>query len=274
MSDNPFKVFLTEKKGCVLWIYLNNPKKRNAMGLDFWEELPKAFQLADEDEEVRAVVLAAKGGHFCAGLDLMGLAQEAPMLLSGEAGGRPKAKFLALIHKMQARCAAPETCSKPVIAAVQGFCIGGGLDLIAAADIRLAAADAVFSLREAKVAMIADLGSLQRLGRIVGEGYLREMAYTAKDYTAEEAKAMRLVNNIYDDEAALFEAAQKLANEIGEASPMAVETTKTVLNYGRGRTVEEGLEYAAIRQIGLIPNPDLFEAIAAFGEKRKPQFGG
>ncbi len=268
-----YKVFRTEKKNGVFWIVMNNPQKRNAMGKDFWIELPQVFKEADRDKETHAVVLAAEGKVFSAGLDLMGMAMEVPELMSGEAGGRTKQKFLDTIRRFQDATSAPETCRKPVIAAIHGYCVGGGLDLIAACDIRLAAQDAKFNLKEAAVAMVADLGSLQRIAKIIGEGLVREMAFTASDIEAERACRMHLVNEIFDDREALWEAAQEMGERIAGNSPAAIEITKEVLNWGRGRTIEEGLEYVGIKQIGLLPNPDLFEAIAAFGERRPPKFG-
>ncbi len=273
MADKSYQVFRTEKKGQVFWITMDNPCKRNALGAEFWKELPQVFEEADKDMDTRVIVLAAAGQSFCAGLDLMALSAELPMLISGEAGGRAKRKFLEVIREFQKITSLPESCRKPVIAAVQGHCIGGGLDLIASCDIRLATEDASFSLREAAVAMIADLGSLQRLSGIVGEGVLREMAYTAGNIPAERALILNLVNEVYPDLENLWEAAQHMAELIAANSPIAVETTKEVLNYSRKRTVEEGLEYAAVRQSMLLPNPDLMEAITAFAERRKPEFG-
>ncbi len=267
-----YKVFRTEKKNGVFWIVMSNPKKRNAMGKDFWRELPLVFEEADKDQGTRAVVLAADGDVFSAGMDLMGMAMEVPELMSGEAGGRVKQKFLETIHRFQEFTSAPETCRKPVIAAIHGYCVGGGLDLIAACDIRLAAEDAKFNLKEAAVAMVADLGSLQRIAKIIGEGLVREMAFTAADIGVERAVRMHLINETYDTREALWEAAQQMGERIAGNSPAAIEITKEVLNWGRGRTVEEGLEYVAVRQIGLLPNPDLFEAVAAFGERRPPKF--
>ena len=257
-----YKVFRTERKGPVFWVVMTNTKKRNSMGIDFWAELPQVFAEAAADDEARAVVLAAEGKSFCAGMDVLGLAAEVPMLMSGEAGGRAKKTFFDLIQRFQKTTSLPETCSKPVIAAIQGHCVGGGLDLAAACDVRLACRDALFSVREAAVAMLADLGSLQRLAGIIGEGHLREMAFTAGD-----------VNGVCDDLDSLWAAAQAMGEKIAANSPLAVEATKEVLNWSRGRPVEEGLEYAAWRQTALLPNPDLFEAVAAFAERRKPVYG-
>lgn len=267
-----YEAFRTEKKGRVFWVVMDNPEKRNAMGADFWRELPAVFEEASEDGETRAVVLAAEGKSFCAGIDLMGLSAELPALMTGDGGGRAKQEFIETVRRFQAMCSAPETCCKPVIAAIHGHCIGGGLDLAAACDIRMASRDALFSLREARVAMISDLGSLQRLATIIGEGFVRELALTTDDVDADRALSMHLVNRIHADRDAVWEAAQEMGERIADNSPQAVQATKEVLNWGRGRTVPEGLEYAAQRQTYLVPNPELFEAIAAFAERRKPEF--
>ncbi len=272
--SSEYEVFRTEKQDRVFWVVMNNPSKRNAMGASFWKELPEVFAEASADGDTRAVVLAAEGKSFCAGIDFIALGSELPMLMSGEPGGRPKQQFVEVIRRFQALGAAPERCRKPVIAAIHGHCIGGGLDLVAACDIRLASRDAILSLREAAMAMIADLGSLQRLATIVGEGMVRELALTAGDVSAERALSMGLVSSVYDDRDALWEAAQAMGEAIAGNSPIAVETTKEVLNWGRGKTVEEGLEYAAVRQAHMVPNPDLMEAMAAFATRRKPDFGG
>jgi len=198
MADG-YEVFRTEKRGRVFWIVMANPEKRNAMGAAFWRELPSVFAEASKDPDTRAVVLAADGGTFCAGIDLMGLSAELPALMTGEGGGKAKQDFIGTIRRFQAVGSAPESCPKPVIAAIHGYCIGGGLDLAAACDIRLAARDVVFSLREARVAMIADLGSLQRLAAIIGEGFVRELAYTTDDVCADRALAMHLINALCDE---------------------------------------------------------------------------
>ncbi len=267
-----YEVFRTEKKGPVFWVVMNNPTKRNAMGESFWKELPEVFAEAGADESTRAVVLAAEGTSFCAGLDLMAMGSELPMLMSGEPGGRPKQQFVEVVRRFQKVCAAPESCRKPVIAAIHGHCIGGGLDLAATCDIRLATRDALLSLREVAVAMVSDLGSLQRLATIVGGGVVRELAFTAADVTAERALSLGLVSSVHDDREALWQAAQAMGEVIADNSPIAVETTKEVLNWGRGKTVEEGLEYVAVRQAHMIPNPDLVEAMTAFATRRKPDY--
>jgi enoyl-CoA hydratase len=165
-------------------------------------------------------------------------------------------------------------CPKPTVAAVHGYCIGGGVDLIAACDIRLASADAVFSVREAKVAIVADLGSLQRLPSIISSGHLNELAFTGKDINAERAREIGLVNDVAADAEGVLKAARELAAEIAANSPIAVQGTKAVLAANEGRTVAQGLEYVATWNAGMLASDDLVEAMTAFMEKRSPKFTG
>jgi enoyl-CoA hydratase len=235
------------------------------------------------DHSVRAIVIAAKGPHFSVGLDLKAMGN----LLSGGGGG-PEADAAGSPPSMavRARSARGEVlrlqdsitavahCPKPVIAAVHGYCIGGGVDLIAACDVRLASADAVFSVREAKMAIVADLGSLQRLPAIISAGHLAELAFTGKDISAERAKEIGLVNDVAADADGVLKAARALAAEISANSPVAVQGTKAVLAANEGRTVAEGLDYVATWNAGMLSSDDLVEAVTAFMEKRTPRFTG
>jgi enoyl-CoA hydratase len=229
------------------------------------------------------VVIAAKGPHFSVGLDLKAMGG----LLSGgqpapsgtEKAAKPSAAVRArgtrdsVLH-LQDSVTAVAKCPKPVIAAVHGYCIGGGVDLIAACDIRLASADALFSVREAKVAIVADLGSLQRLPAIISAGHLAELAFTGKDISAERAKEIGLVNDVAPDADGVLKAAYELAQEIAANSPIAVQGTKAVLAANEGRTVAEGLDYVATWNAGMLASDDLVEAMTAFMEKRPPNFTG
>ena len=183
-------------------------------------------------------------------------------------GGPPE------VLRLQDAITAVARCPKPVVAAVHGYCIGGGVDLIAACDIRLGSADAVFSVREAKMAIVADLGSLQRLPAIIGAGHVAELAFTGKDISAERAKEIGLVNDVAADADGVLKAARALAAEIAANSPIAVQGTKAVLAANEGRTVAEGLDYVATWNAGMLASDDLTEAVTAFMEKRAPKFTG
>jgi enoyl-CoA hydratase len=266
----------------VATVWLDRPEARNAMGLDLWRDLPRAMQVVGEDPEVRVVVVAAKGPHFSVGLDLKAMGG----LLTGEGtadhegstsapSGAARARSTrneAL--RLQAAITSVAACPMPVIAAVHGYCIGGGVDLIAACDIRLASADAIFSVREAKVAIVADLGSLQRLPAIIGAGHLAELAFTGKDISADRAREIGLVNEVATDAEGVLKAARELAQEIAANSPIAVQGTKAVLAANDGRTVAQGLDYVATWNAGMLASDDLVEAMTAFMERRSPKFTG
>jgi enoyl-CoA hydratase len=276
-------VLSIEQGEWVATVWLDRPEARNAMGVDLWRDLPVAMEAVSRDQRVRAVVIAAKGPHFSVGLDLKAMGN----LLTGGGDGQ-KADGTASPSSMAARArgarsevlrlqdsiTAVARCPKPVIAAVHGYCIGGGVDLIAACDIRLASADAVFSVREAKMAIVADLGSLQRLPGIISAGHLAELAFTAKDISAERAKEIGLVNDVAADAEGVLKAARALAAEIAANSPVAVQGTKAVLAANEGRTVAEGLDYVATWNAGMLASDDLVEAVTAFMEKRTPKFTG
>jgi enoyl-CoA hydratase len=175
---------------------------------------------------------------------------------------------------MQASVTSIADCHLPVIAAVHGYCIGGGVDVISACDIRLASADAIFSVRETKVAIVADLGSLQRLPHIIGKGHLAELAYTGKDIDAARAESMGLVNLVSPDPEAVVRDARAMAAEIAANSPLAVQGTKAVLTAGESRPVADGLEFVAAWNAGFLASDDLTEAMTAFMEKRPGLFTG
>ncbi|HEV3328232.1 MAG TPA: enoyl-CoA hydratase-related protein, partial [Acidimicrobiales bacterium] len=218
----------------------------------------------------------AAGPHFSVGLDLTSFGS----IGTTTKGDRSSAavanrELFESVLRMQASVTSVAACRKPVIAAVHGYCIGGGVDLIAACDVRLCADDAVFSVRETKIAIVADLGSLQRLPRLIGAGHVAELALTGKDIDAERARQIGLVNDVYPGGAeGVRKAAGALAAEIAANSPLAVQGTKAVLAANDGRTVAEGLEYVAWWNSLYLRSDDLTEAMAAFFEKRPPRFTG
>jgi enoyl-CoA hydratase len=281
LADFDSPVLSLERSDSLATVWLDRPEARNAMGQDLWRDLPTAMQVVGEDPDVRVVVIAARGPHFSVGLDLKAMGG---MLIGGGDGGggsgnKPSAAARARaaridILRLQAAITAVAACPKPVIAAVHGYCIGGGVDLIAACDIRLASADAIFSVREAKVAIVADLGSLQRLPSIIGAGHVAELALTGKDISAARAREIGLVNDVAVDADAVLKAAYEMAAEIASNSPLAVQGTKAILAANEGRTVAEGLDYVATWNAGMISSDDLVEAMTAFMERRPPKFTG
>jgi enoyl-CoA hydratase len=272
------KVFSLEVDGHVATLWLDRPEKRNAMGPEFWTDLPVAMAAIGADPEIRVVVIAAKGPHFSVGLDLVAMSGIIAPGSDGPAAPTSAAARASAIRaeiiRMQASVTAVAECPLPVIAAVHGYCIGGGVDLVAACDIRLASADAVFSVRETKVAIVADIGSLQRLPHIIGKGHVAELAYTGKDIGAARAEAIGLVNHVVEDAGQVVDAARAMADEIAANSPLAVKGTKAVLAASEGRSVAEGLDYAATWNAGHLTSDDLAEAMTAFVERRPATFTG
>jgi enoyl-CoA hydratase len=258
-----------EKIGPVAWLILNRPKQRNTMTLEFFQEMRRIFEEFDADANVRVVIIRAQGKSFTAGLDLV-----AAQALLGDGSAVYRDWLRRKIIELQESITAIEKCRKPVIAAIHGHCIGGGVDLTSACDIRIAAKDAIFSIRETRIGIIADIGSLQRVPHIIGQGWFRELALTGRDWTAEEALKMGYITRLCEDSQALFEEARTLAEEIASLAPLAVQGIKEVANYSRDHGIQQGLEYVAQRNAAVVPNEDMIEAVSAFLEKRIPQFKG
>lgn len=261
--------FKVEHEDHIAWLILNRPAKRNVMGAEFFEELSAHLAQLDQDPAVRAVVIKAEGKSFTAGTDL----NEAASLLSGK-GADQRENTRIKILALQAGLTAIEKCRKPVIAAVHSHCIGGGVDLISACDIRLATEGAVFSIRETRMGIIADLGTLQRLPYIIGQGWFRELALTGRDFTAAEALQMGLLTRVCEDREALYAAAKELATQIADCPPLTVQGVKDVILYSRDHGIDSGLEYVAQKNTAALPSEDVVEAVTAFMEKRKPKFIG
>ncbi len=239
----------------------------------FFAECEQVFRELGGDASLRAVIVRSSAKAFSYGLDLPAAFQAHGHLFAGGTAAN-RADLLRLIKKLQGAFDAIAACPVPVIAAVQGHCIGGGLDLITACDVRLATADATFSLRETKIAIVADLGSLQRLPLVVGKGHARELAFTGKTIDAARAERIGLVNEVLPTREALDEAALAMAREIASNPPLTVRGVKDVLDFGEGRSVAEGLAYVATHNSAFLASEDLGEAIAAFMEKRTPRFQG
>jgi enoyl-CoA hydratase len=263
-----------ERHGPVAEIILVGPGKGNAMGPDFWREVPCVFRALHADTDTRVVLVRGAGGNFSYGLDLMAMAGELGPRISGQQQAFERTQLLAFIDELQDAFNAIAACRKPVIAAVAGWCIGGALDMIAACDVRLASADARFSLREVKVAMVADLGSLQRLPAIIGEGNTRELALTGRNIDATTALRMGLVTDVLANEEALLVAARAMAVEIAENPALVVQGIKAVMNSDIARGVADGLRTVALWNSAFLQSEDLGEAMMAFMQRRPPQFKG
>ncbi len=193
--------------------------------------------------------------------------------MTGDDGGTRHA-FRKVVMSLQEGITAVERCRKPVIAAVHSHCIGGGVDLVCACDVRLASRDAVFSIRETRMAMVADLGTLQRISGIIGQGWTRELALTGRDFSGREALEIGFITHLFEDREALLEGGRKMAHEIASLPPLTVQGVKETLNFSRDHGVAAGLEYVAQKNAALLPCEDLMEAFQAFMEKRPARFKG
>jgi enoyl-CoA hydratase len=270
MSD----VLSVERTGPVATIWLDRPDARNAMGSDLWRDLPAAMEDLGADPAIRVVVIAARGDHFTVGLDLKEFGGSLMTGFGAEAGVAGRRETRDQVKRMQHTMTSIARCPKPVIAAVHGYCIGAGVDLITACDIRLAAAGAVFSVRETRMGMVADVGTLQRLPRILDPGRVAELVFTGRDVTAAEAEQMGLVGHVYEDRESLWKAADDLANEIAANSPLAVQGSKAVLGATEHMSIDEALDYVSVWNAAFLHSNDLQEAVRAFLEKRPPEYDG
>lgn len=246
---------------------------RTTMPPAFFAECEAAFRALAADPSVRAVVVRSSAKAFSYGLDLPAAFQAHGELFAG-GGAAKRAELLALIRKLQGAFNAIAECPVPVIAAVHGNCIGGGVDLISACDVRLCSRDAKFSVREVKVAIVADLGSLQRLPPIIGQGHTRELAFTGKTIDAERALRIGLVNEVFFTTELLAAGAAAMATEIAQNPPLTVRGVKDVLDFGADKSVAEGLAYVASHNSAFLASEDLGEALTAFMEKREPRYQG
>lgn len=246
----------------VATVALNRAERANALNDTLWRELEQAFRWCDEEPAVRVVILAAEGRHFCSGIDLDMFAQLAAQQQQLEPARG--AEFLRReILTLQSRLTAIERCRKPVLAAVHATCIGAGVDMISCCDMRYCTEDAWFSIREIDIGMTADVGTLQRLPRLIGDGLVRELAYTGRRVDAAEAQAAGLVNRVYANKQALLEGVTALARDIAGKSPLAIRGTKEMLLYTRDHPVADALNYVATWNAGMLSQDDVLRSITA-----------
>ena len=240
MNYTRMKVSVGGTNGSVGRIELCQPEQYNRMPAAFWEELPRALEELDATGKIRALIISSTGKHFTSGMDVSVFTTTRE-----ERWDRGRAGEVARrnLHRLQEVFSKLETVRMPVIAAIQGGCIGGGVDLIAACDMRYCSADAFFCIQEINIGLAADVGTLQRLPRLIPEGLMRELAYTGRRMYAEEAKDAGLVNEVFDSQELMLDHIETIAEEIASKSPLAVTSTKHLLNYGRDHSVADTLDY-------------------------------
>ncbi|TJY59519.1 crotonase/enoyl-CoA hydratase family protein [Sinimarinibacterium sp. CAU 1509] len=254
------------------WLHLNRPSAANAIDFTMWDELPRALAWLNSESSVRVVILGGAGKHFTAGIDFSVLEDLQRKASDPQRETRGREAVLDFIERAQSAFSAFERLRVPVIAAVNGACIGGGVDLIAACDLRLCTRDARFCVKEVDLAIVPDVGTLQRLGHVIGYSAVAELAYTGETFDAARAQALGLVSRICDSNEALIEAATSLARSIAGKSPAAVRGIKRNLLWARDHSVQDGLAYTAAWNAAMLVGEDLREAVDAYRTKRAPTF--
>lgn len=267
-------VDLSLKKG-VAALRLARPESANALTAELWRELREALQVIDSEPAARVAVLSGQGKHFCAGIDiatLNGFGTGGTGGAETACPGRAAENRRRMFQDIQDAFSWVERCRKPVIAAVHGMCVGAGLDLAVACDLRYASSEATLVLKQLDMGVTGDVGILQRLPRIVGEGVTRELAYTCRPVTAVEAERLRLVNKSFGTREQLEQEVFALAHEMAGKSPLALRGTKQAITYARDHTIADGLEQVATWNAATLVSEDLTEALAAFRDKRPARF--
>ncbi len=254
----------------VAHLELNRPERLNSMDEAFWNELPAFFTAVNDQPEIRAVVVSGQGRHFSAGLDLD---WAGTTLAPGHPDeGRAREQLLRRIRRMQHCFTAVDQCRVPVIAAVHGGCIGGGVDFVTACDIRLGSADCFFTIHEVNIAIVADVGTLQRLPHLLGQGLVRELAFTGRRFLADEALSHGFLNRLLPDRDSTIAAALAMATDIATKSPLVITGIKQVLNRGRDQSIADGLEQVALWNAAMLPGDDIGRAIAAQAARHPASF--
>ena len=254
-------------------ITLNRPEKRNALNPAVWDALDKAIGMAEEDPEARAVLLKGEGASFCAGLDLSP-ENELFSAVNNTPDATQKAWFFKEVRKTQDIHTRLERINKPTIALIHGHCLGAGLELVLCCDIRLCSQETLFAFPEAKLGFITDVGGLQRLPKVVGKGYAREIAFRGHRFDSKRAQTIDLVNDVFPDKETLEIKGREMAEEIAGNPPLAVQGAKEVMLFDEEVSLEESLEYNAARSSMIVPSEDLLEAVSAYLQKRKGEFKG
>ena len=270
-----YESFNLEIEDNIANIILSRPERLNSMSRKFWVELPEILEEVNRNSEIRVLIISSTGKHFCAGMDLSAFDNGVANIPKekrpdnariGEALYRSAKELQEYISKL-------EKIRVPVIAAIHGGCIGGAVDLVTACDIRLATTDAFFCIQEINIGMAADVGTLQRLPRIIPDSKMRELAYTGRRMLADEAKESGLVSDVYNSQEEMVNAAKEMANEIAKKSPIAIYGLKALMNYSRDHTITDSLDFNALWSGAMLSQRDMEEAIKAFVEKREATFG-
>ena len=274
MSKSKYKCFQVDVENHIANLVLSRPNELNTMSRDFWVELGDVLEEINKNSEVRVVVMSSTGKHFCAGMDLSAFSNGVDNIPDEKKPDHARIgeAVYRVAKELQEYISTLEKIRVPVIAAIHGGCIGGAVDLVTACDIRLASDDAFFCIQEINIGMAADVGTLQRLPKIIPDSKMREMAYTGRRMYAEEAKETGLVSDTYKSQEDMLKAANSLAREIAAKSPVAIYGLKAIMNYSRDHSVSESLEYNALWSGAMLSQKDMTEAMTANIEKRDASF--
>lgn len=266
-----YKSFTVTLNDHVAHVQLCRPEALNSMNADFWLELPQCMREIEASGEARVIVISSTGKHFSAGMDLGVFTNPKSVPMGGDPG-RMAENLRRVVMQLQDSLSSLEEVRLPVLVAIHGGCIGGALDMVCAADCRYASADAYFTIKETELGMTADVGTLQRLPKLIPQGVVRELAFTGRNFSAQEALAFGLVNQVFDSHEALVEGVMTIARQIAAHSPLAVTGCKEMLNYSRDHSVADSLKYMATWQSGMFRPNDMMKTFQAKATKSQAQF--
>ncbi|MDX5337365.1 MAG: crotonase/enoyl-CoA hydratase family protein [Marinobacter sp.] len=266
-----YESFNIEVKDHIAHVQFSRPEALNTMNKAFWLELPRCVQDIEANTDARVIVISSTGKHFSAGMDLGVFSDPKSVPMSGDPG-RMAENLRRVVLQLQDTLTSLERVRLPVLAAVHGGCIGGALDLVCAADSRYCTADAYFTIKETELGMTADVGTLQRLPKLMPEGVVRELAYTGRKFGAEEAHRLGFVNTVYESREAMLESVMAIAAQIAANSPLAVTGCKEMINFSRDHSVEDSLKYMATWQSGMFRPTDMMKSFQAKAQKQAPVY--
>lgn len=273
LSSQQFEtIALSSPSANVLHLQLSRPKTRNAMNMQMWTELAQAFDAIEQDSSVKAVIVSGEGKAFTSGMDLNVFATMQQVAQSESCDGRKREALMRVIDSFQRIISAPERCRVPVIAAIHGPCIGAGVDFITACDLRYCESSAVFSVKEVDLAIIADVGTLQRLPKLIGEQQAKELAYTGRNFGGAEAERIGLVLKSFTDQEELMAHAHRVAESIAAKSPLTIRGIKQTIHYQRDHSTTDSLRQVQYHNAAVLYSEDLAQAIGAIMGKTTPTF--
>ena len=272
MTELTYECFEVSVSERIAHIVMSRPEKRNNMNRAFWDELPQIIERLDAEAEARVIVISSTGPHFCGGIDVS-MFGAGDAQASGPHAKRQKGlKFLDTVKRMQHSFSVMEECRLPVLVAIQGGCIGGGIDMVTAADMRYATQDAFFTIYETKIGLTADVGTFPRIVKLMPEGLVRELAYTGRRMAADEAMTQGLINRVFETHEEMLAAVMGIAREIAANAPLAVHGCKRAISYARDHSTQEGLDWVGLWNASMLHSDEIIEAISAQGEGRAPDF--